>query len=90
MHEILLSGHFREELRQRIWGRGLPWAHLVGSCSVPSIAPGLLINSKMLVRLFMFPEPYFLVCKIEIISTSLYFCENEIYYVKVLGTVSNT
>ena len=22
MHEILLSGYFREELQQRIWGRG--------------------------------------------------------------------
>lgn len=89
MHEILLSGYYREELRQRIWGGsalGTPCRILL--CYKHS--SGLLINSKMLVRLFMFPEPYFLVCKIEIISTSLYFCENEIYYIKVLGTVSNT
>ena len=49
-------------------GRGLFWEGLIGSCSVTSIASGLLINSKMLVRLFIFSEPYFLVCKIEIIN----------------------
>ena len=34
MHEILFSGDFREELQQRIWGRGLSRGGPIGSCSV--------------------------------------------------------
>ena len=31
MPEILLSGYFREELKRRIWGRGLSQADPIGS-----------------------------------------------------------
>lgn len=34
MHGILSSGYFREELQQKIWGRGLSWEDPIGSCSV--------------------------------------------------------
>ena len=34
MHQILLSGYFREELQQRIWGRCLSREDPIGSCSV--------------------------------------------------------
>ena len=37
MHQILLSRYFREELKQRIWGRGLPQEGPIGSCSVTPI-----------------------------------------------------
>ena len=38
MHEILFSGDFREELQQRIWGRGLSRGGPIGSCSVIHLA----------------------------------------------------
>ena len=34
MHQILLSRHFREEIRQRMWGRGLSREGPIRSCSV--------------------------------------------------------
>ena len=34
MPEILLAGYFREELKQRIWGRGLSQADPIGSYAV--------------------------------------------------------
>ena len=33
-HEILLYGYIKEELQQRIWGRGLSWEGPIGFCSV--------------------------------------------------------
>ena len=37
MHEILLSGYFRGELQQRIWGQGLPQESPIASCSVTEL-----------------------------------------------------
>ena len=34
MHQILLARYLREELKQRIWGRGLYWKGPIGSYSV--------------------------------------------------------
>lgn len=34
MYEILLSGHFQEELQKRLWGRDLSQEGSTGSCSV--------------------------------------------------------
>ena len=55
MHEIVLSGYFREELQRRIWGKGLFQEGPIGSCSVihsvvlvkykiEDIAPACLIS----------------------------------------------
>ena len=38
MHQILLSKYFREELKQRISGKGLPWEGPIGFCLV-TISP---------------------------------------------------
>ena len=39
VHQILLSRYFRKELKQRIWGRGLPWEGPLGSCSGTQLTP---------------------------------------------------
>lgn len=34
---MLLSGYFREQLQQKVWGHGLPPEGLTGSCLVTQI-----------------------------------------------------